>query len=181
MHRPKATGAGCLVADRLESARDLTDDVCEPLTVLLGPLESADRLSAAAAKPGDACGLFEDRAAVPPRGDEERVDAALFDDAVCLGGRPGAGEEFADVAEPRGLAVDEIFALAVTVDPPRDLDGVALHRQCAARVVEAERHLGHVEWLAGGGPGEDDVGHLLAAEAPDRLLAKHPLDGVDDV
>ena len=28
---------------------------------------------------------------------------------------------------------------------------------------------------------EDDVGHLLAAQALDALLAEHPLDGVDDV
>ena len=120
------------MTDRLEPARDLADDVGEPLPVLLGSFESAERLRAAAAKLGDARGLLEDRAAIPSRGDEERIDAALLNDAVRLGRRSGAREELADIAEPRGFAVDEILALTVAVDPPRDLDDVALHRQGAA-------------------------------------------------
>ena len=43
-------------------------------------------------------------------------------------------------------------------------------------VVSAE-----FERAAGGRAGEDDVGHLLAAQAFDALLAEHPFDGVDDV
>ena len=48
-------------------------------------------------------------------------------------------------------------------------------------VVEDQGHLGEAQRLALVGPREDDVLHLLAAQAGGALLAEHPLDGVDDV
>ena len=46
---------------------------------------------------------------------------------------------------------------------------------------QRERDLGRVHSPAGGRAVENDVGHFLAAEALDALLAEDPLDGIDDV
>jgi hypothetical protein len=56
-----------------------------------------------------------------------------------------------------------------------------IHGQQALRVIENERRLGRVQGTSIRRAVEDDVRHLLAAEAFDALLAKHPFDGVDNV
>ena len=81
------------------------------------------------------------------------------------------------------LAVDQVLALAAAIDAAGDVHLGGIDRQPAVGVVEDERRLGRVHRLAAAGAGavEDHVGHLLAAEALGRLLAEHPLDGIDDV
>ena len=53
--------------------------------------------------------------------------------------------------------------------------------QQVLRVVEGERDFGGVQRPAAARAVEDHVGHFVAAEALDALLAQDPLDGVDDV
>jgi hypothetical protein len=159
----------------------LADDVGEALAILLGALEPPQRLRAPGAESRDPGRFLEDRTAILAGGHEERVDTPLFDDAVGLGGRSGAAEQVADVAETADLPVDEILALAAAVDAAADLHLVRLDRQEAGAVVEDEERFGGVERLSGDGAGEDHVGHFAAAEAAHRLLAEDPLDGVDDV
>jgi hypothetical protein len=180
-HLPPAAGPRRLMADRLQPAGNLPDDVGQPLTILLRPLEPPQRLGAAGAEAGDAGGLLEDGPAVAAGRHQKRVDAALLDDAVGLRRGAGAREQLADVAQPRDLAVDEVLALAAAVHPPHDLHLVGLHRQLAGRVVEDERDLGRIERSSRGRAGEDHVGHLAAAEAAGGLLSEHPLEAIDDV
>ena len=165
----------------LEAASHLADDVGQPLPVLLSPLQPSESLAPTGAKLRDARRLLKHRPPVAARGHQERVDAALLDDAVGLGGGSSAGEEFTDVAKPGRFAVDEVFALTIAVYPPGDSYLLALRGELPRSVVEDERHLGHVERLPRCRTGEDDVGHLLAAEATDRLLAEHPFDRINDV
>ena len=49
------------------------------------------------------------------------------------------------------------------------------------RIIESERDFRGVHWPPRGRAVENDVGHFLAAEALDALLAQHPFDGIDDV
>ena len=180
-HLPPAAGPRCLVADRLEACRHFADDVGQSLPVLLGPLQSPQRLGAPGTELRDPRRLLENGAAILPGGHEEGVDAPLLDDAVGLGGGAGAAEEIADVAQPADLTVDEILTLAAAIDAAADLDLIGLDGEEPGAVVEDERRLGAVERLAGDRSGEDHVGHLAAAEAAHRLLAEDPFDGVDDV
>ena len=180
-HLPPPPGAGGLVFHGFQPCGDFTHDVGEPLTVLLGTLQPPERLGATNTESCDAGGLLEDGAAIPARGDEQRVDAALLDHAVGLRRRTRSGEQLADVAEARDGTVDEVFAFAAAVHPPGDLHVVGVERQLAGRIVEHERRLGGVERLARDRSGENHVGHVAAAQAADRLLAQHPLEGVDDV
>ena len=75
---------------------------------------------------------------------QQHVDLALLDDAVGVGGHARAGEQVADVAQPAGLAVDEILALAAAVDAAGDVDFGGVDGELARRVVEGERDLGRV-------------------------------------
>jgi hypothetical protein len=82
-----------------------------------------------------------------------------------------------------GLAIDQVLPFAAAIDAAGDVHFGGVDRQAAIGIVEDERRFGRVHRLAAAVARalEDDVGHLLAAEALGRLLAKHPFDGVDDV
>ena len=130
----------------------------------------------------DAGRLFEDQPPVARRRLQQHVDLALLDDAVGFGGDAGAGEQVADVAQPAGLAVDQILALAAAIDAARDVH-VAASRWPAVRSLLSSVS---VTSAVPSGPRvgaavEDDVGHFLAAERLGALRAEDPLDGVDDV
>ena len=180
-HLPPAPRPCGLVADRLEAGGHLADDVSQTLPVLLGTLQTPQRLGATGTKLRDPGGLLEDGAAILAGSHQERIDTPLLDDAVGLGGGACAAEQVADVAQPADLAVDEILALAAAVDTAANLHFIGLDGQQSGAVVEDERSFGAVERLAGDGACEDHVGHLAAAEAAYRLLAEDPLDRVDDV
>ena len=177
---PAACPCG-LMTHGLQPARDLAYDVGEPLAVLLAALQAAERLGPPRPEAGDAGGFLEDGPAIAARGHEQRIDAALLNDTVGLGRGARAREEFADVAEPRGFAVDEVFVLSAAVDAAGDLHLRGIEREQVVGVVEDERHFRRIERLAAARSGEDHVGHVAATQAADRLLAEHPLDGIDDV
>ena len=125
--------------------------------------------------------FLEDLPTIFRRSDEQRIDAALLDNAIRALPRAAAEEHFLDVFEPRKCTVDEVLALAVAVHAPRQLDFIAIELELPFRVVEGHRHLGHAEAFAGTGAVENHVGHLAAAQALRRLFAENPLDGIDDV
>ncbi len=90
----------------------LADDIGQAEQVRVGLFNLSDGFLAVSLKFGDACGLFEDGAAVFWLGRENRVDLPLRHDRV--GGRTNAGahEETVNVAEAGRVLVDEIVALA---------------------------------------------------------------------
>ena len=94
---------------------------------------------------------------------------------------PVSDEQLLDVEQPHDLAVDAVLALAAAEDRAADLDLGHRHGDLARRVVDDELHLGHAEGRSGGGSGEDDVGHVTAAEGASALLAERPADRVHQV
>ena len=170
-----------LVLDAAQAALDLAKDVAEAQEVLLGALELAFGLAALGLVLGDAGGLFEDHAPFLRVGLQEDVDLALLDKAVGIEADAGIHEELADVAQAAGLAVEEILRLAAAVQAPADFDLGGVDGQQAAGIIERERGFGKAEAASRLAAGEDDVGHLAAAQAAGALLAEDPLDGVDDV
>nr|WP_171468867.1 hypothetical protein [Frigoriglobus tundricola] len=142
--------------------------------------ELAERFVLFRFEPADARGLVEDLAAVLRGRLEQLVHAPLGDDRVAAGGT-AAEEQVLDVLEAGHLAVDEVLAGAVAVHAAGELHVVGVDAEQPAGVIERDRHLGHAEALAGGGPVEDDVGHFAAAEALGRLLAEQPAHRVHDV
>ena len=159
----------------------LGDEVVDADRVLLGGFQPAQRLVLAREELADAGGLFEQRAALGGLRRQDRVDLALRHDRVRARPQARAHQQLVHVAQAHGLAVDVELGLADAVRAPRDLHLGEVERQHALRVVERERHLGHAERLARVVAGEDDVFHLLRAQAARRLLAEHPADRVDEV
>ena len=176
-----AAGLAGLRADAPQAAFHFVDDVGQPQQVLLDPLQPPQGFDLLELEAADAGRLLEDHAAVLGRRLQQHVDLALLDDAIGLRAQARAGQQVANVAQAAGIAIDQVLALAAAVDAAGDVHLRRIDGQQAVGVVERERDLGGVHRPAGGRAVEDDVGHFLAAEALDALLAQHPLDGIDDV
>nr|BFE68447.1 hypothetical protein GCM10020092_017480 [Actinoplanes digitatis] len=177
----RAAGDLGLLAQRLELAAQLGGEVVEPVQVGLHRVELADRLLFALAMLEDAGGLLDEGAAVLGLGVQHRVEPALADDDVHLPADAGVAEQFLDVEQAAGAAVDLVFTLAGAEHPAGDRHLGVVDGQGAVAVVDREGHLGAAERGAVGGAGEDDVLHLAAAQRLGALLAEDPCDGVDDV
>ena len=96
--------------------------------------------------------------------------------------------------KPRLPAVDQVFAFAGAVKPPRNRDlptlgGPFLHRLDPVRqllvvdlrVYQRHGHVGHAQRFTIAGAREDHVFHAGAAKGLRRLFAQHPTDGIADV
>jgi hypothetical protein len=164
-----------------EPGFDLVDNVGQTQQVLFDPIEPPQRFEFLGLEEANAGRLLEDDPPVPGRGLQEDVHLALLDDAVGLGSHAGAAEQVADVAQPARLAVDEVFPLAAAVDAACDVDLGGVDREQMVGIVEREGDFGRIRRPARPRAVEDHIGHFLAAEALDALLAQDPLDGVDDV
>jgi hypothetical protein len=128
--------------------------------------------------------LLDERAAAGGVGVQDRVELALADDDVHLAADARVGEQFLDVEETAGVAVEPVLAAAVAEHGPRDGDLGVVDRQGAVGVVDGEGDLGAAEGRAAGGAGgagEDDVLHLAAAQRLGALLPHDPGEGVDHV
>ena len=181
LRRAPAARLRRLALQALELLLDLVDDVVHAQQVLLRGFELELGLAAAGLVLRDPGRLLDDRAPLRGLRREDLADLALLDDRVGLRAEPGVHEQLVDVAQAAELAVHQVLALAVPVEPARD---DALGRAVGAVAVEArdlEVDLGHLQRLAARGAVEDHVLHRRAAQALDALLAEHPVDRVRDV
>ena len=190
-----ALGLRGLALERIDLARDLFQDVVDAGEVLLGAFELGFGKALAGFELGDAGGFFDYRAAVIGLRAEDLADASLLDNGVAFGAKAGTHEEILDIAQAGGAAIDEVFALAGTVQAAGDGDlagalglGFIDSLDLAACAIAVDlgiyqRHgdVGHAERFAVARAGEDDVFHAGAAEALGRLFAEHPTDGIADV
>ena len=162
-------------------APDLSDQVAESLEVLrrrrqpaLGPLPAAAVLEHAG-------GLLDDGAAVLGPGVEDGVELALADDHVLLAAHARVAEQFLDVEQPAGCAVDGVLAVARAEQGPCDGDLGQVDGELARRVVDGEGDLGAAELGARRGAREDDVLHFGGAQRARPLGPQDPGHRVDDV
>ncbi len=170
-----------LALERTQLAAHLAQEVLHAQQVGLGGVEAALGLLLALAVLEDAGGLLDDGPAVLRPGVEDGVDLALADDDVLLASDAGIGQELLHVEQPAGHVVDGVLAVARAEQRATDGDLAEVDGEDARRVVDGQAHLGAAQRRPGGGAGEDDVVHLLAAHGAGRLGAEHPGDGVDDV
>ncbi len=175
----RATAA--LAAQGLELAAEFVGQVLHAREVGLHRVQFAQGLLLALAVLEDAGRLLDEGAAAHGVGVQDGVELALADDDVHLAADAGVGEQFLDVQQATGVAVDLVLAAAVAEHDPRDGDLGVLDGQGAVGVVDGQGHLGAAQRRAAGGAGEDDVLHLAAAQRLGALLAHHPAEGVDDV
>ncbi len=170
-----------LPAQRLELAPQLVGEVLHAREVGLHRVQLPERLLLALAVLEDARRLLDEGAAAHRVGVQDGVELALADDDVHLPADAGVGQEFLDVQEAAGVAVDLVLAAAVAEHDPRDGDLGVLDGQRPVGVVDGQRHLGPAERRAARGAGEDDVLHLAAAQRLGALFAHDPAERVHDV
>src|SRR5258708_3560755 len=70
----------------------------------------------------DAGGLFDNGAALHRLSRENQADAALLDNGVGVRAKADAHEHFLNVTEPSDAAIDQVLALARTIEAPADND-----------------------------------------------------------
>ncbi|OPY04125.1 MAG: hypothetical protein A4E67_02520 [Syntrophaceae bacterium PtaB.Bin038] len=173
-----------LPRDGVELALDLAHDVVEAKQVLLRRLHLPDGGLLTALVLRDPRGFLDVLAPLLGLGLHEVGDAALLHERVRPGADARVHEKLLHVEQAAPYLVDEILALLVAEDPPRD------HHLRAVRVGRGEGipagfhdegHLGQAHGLGLLAAVEDDVVHLLAAQHGHPLLPHDPADGVDDV
>jgi hypothetical protein len=170
-----------LALERAQLPANLAQQVLHAQQVRLGGVEASLRLLLALAELEDAGGFLDDRPAFLGPGVEDGVDLALADDDVLLTPDAGVGEQLLDVEQAARHTVDRVLGVAAAEQHAGDGDLAQLHAEGAVGVVDHDAHLGSPERRAGGGAGEDDIVHLLAAHRLGRLGAEHPRNGVDHV
>ena len=145
------------------------------------PFQPAQGLDFANLETADPGRFLEDHTAVLGRRLQQNVNLTLLDDAVGLGAHARAGKQIANIAQAGRIAVDQILALAATINAARDLDLGGIDGQQMFRVVEGQRDFGRVHGSATARAVENHVGHLAATQTFDALLAERPFDGINHV
>ena len=134
---PVAAGLGGLPLQRPALLLDLEHDVVDARQVLLRGLELQLGRAAAGLVLGDAGGFLDQLAAVGRPRAQDHPDLALLDDRVGLGAEPRVHQELVHVAQTAHLAVDQILAVAGSVETPGDFH---VAREGAGELVEFGIH-----------------------------------------
>ena len=163
---------------------NLTEHVVHARQVLLGRAHLALGLAPSRLVLADPGCLFDQAAAILGLRRDDLGDLALLDDRVSAQADAGVAEKVVNVLEARGRLVHQVLGFTGAIEPARNFDlAIRSVRSggLAVAVVEGQAYLGHADRRAVLRPSEDHVVHAFAAELPSRLLAHHPLDGVDDI
>ncbi len=123
-----ASGLGGLALQRIYLPPHFFQNVEHARQVLFRAFQLGFRQPLLGFEFADARGFFDDGPPVLRLVAQDLPDAALLDDGVAFGAQAGADEEVLDVAQPRDFAVDQVFALARSKQPPRDGDFAGLVR-----------------------------------------------------
>ncbi|CAM5707713.1 hypothetical protein SBADM41S_07365 [Streptomyces badius] len=157
-------GDGSLPAERFELAAQFVGEVLDTGEVGAHRVQLPQRLLLPLAVLEDARGFLDEGPAAHRVGVQHGVQLALPDDDVHLTPDTGVGEEFLDVEQPAGVAVDLVFAAAIAEHDPSDRHFGVLDGQCAVGIVDRQRDFRAAERRSPGRPGEDHVFHLAAAQ-----------------
>ena len=90
-------------------------------------------------------------------------------------------EQRDDILQTAGLAVDEVFAVAVAVETAGHCDVRRIQLENVIGIVENQRHLAKGQRFSLQRAAENDILHIGAAQRLSRLLAQHPAHGVGHV
>ena len=150
---------GRLALQRAALLFDLEHDVVDAGQVLLRRFELELRGAAAALVFRDAGGFLDQLPPIGGPGAENLANLALLDDRIALDANAGVHQQVLHVLQAAGLSVDQVLALARSVEPAHQLD-----------VANDERRI--VLQQPDGGPGKDALRRDL------RVRDRRHLDGV---
>ena len=122
--------------------------------------------------------FLEYLAALGTAGVDYLSDPALSDYGISIAPESRTEQHFLNVFQSGLRAVYEVFALAGAVELAGDRHLVRVHCKGAVGIVDAQRDLRESHRLSVGGPVEDYVLHLFAAQGLCALLSHYPAQGV---
>ena len=112
---------------------------------------------------------------------DEHIAVALGDDHQSLGAQARLGEKVHNVLETHFGFIQEIFVRTVPAHLPAHGYLFEIHREEIVLVPEMQARLCLAQPRPIGGPGEDEVLGLRAAQVLRLPLAQKPADAIDDV
>jgi hypothetical protein len=127
-----------LPSERFELPPELTGEVLYSREIYLHRVEFPQRFLLALAVLQHARSLFDEGPAPHRIGVQYGVELALTDDHMHLTADAGVGQEFLDVQETAGVAVELVLTAAVAEHDPRDGDLGILDGQHAVAVVDRQ-------------------------------------------
>ncbi len=128
-----------------------------------------------------ACGLFKHFPAGLLAVAEHVFHHVQGNDGVRIGADTGIQKKRSNVFQAAGDAIEAVFAVAAAVQDTADTDGAVIRREYVFGIVEGQRHLGHLAFLALFGAVEYDRRHFVQAQLTAFLFAQHPADGIHNV
>ena len=190
-----AARLGRLPLERIYLPRDFFQDVENPRQILAGAFQLGFRQALAGLEAGDAGGFFDDGAPVLRLGTQNLPDAPLLDNGVAFRAQAGAHEQVLNVAQAGNVAVDQVFALAGSIQAARDghFAGLVGDRGGAVavggmrrgfargRIHQRHRDRSHAERLAIPRARKNHIFHASAAQTFGGLFAEHPTNGVAQI
>ena len=176
---PKRLGG--LTFQRADLPTDFGDHIDHAHQIGVGQRELLQGLLALGFILGNASRLLKHRAPFLGLGGKDLVDLSLSHDRVTGPANTGVHEQLLNVFEAAGLAVEEILAPAVAMDPAHDFDLVKFAAELFFAVGQQQRDLAHLRGLTGIRALENHVLHLAAAQRLGGLLAEHPTNGVGHI
>lgn len=172
---------GRLPAQRLQLSSQLVGQVLDAGQIGSHRVQFPQRLLFPLAVLEHARGLFDECASPHRIGVEYGVQPALTDDDVHLPADTGVREEFLDVQEPAGVAIELVFTAAIAEHDPSDRHFGVLDGQCTIGIVDGQRYFRPAERRAPGRSGEDHVFHLAAAQGFGTLFPHDPGERVHHI
>ena len=144
-------------------------------------VELAVRLFALLLVPGNPGGLLEQPSPVVVLVVQDLLDHLQLDHRIGTRAHAGIHEQLDDVFQAALRPVDQVFALARAVEPPRNGHIVVLDGQNFTVVFDGDGDLGHAKGFFRGCAVEDHIGHRVGPELRRTLLTEHPAQCVDDI
>ena len=150
------------------------DCLGHPRQIDFGRLQPDLGFTAAHVQPRDTGSFLEHRTAFGGLGGDDRADLALTDERGRMRAGCRIGEQQLRVARAGVAPIDPIGRSCSALDPPRDLDLVAVS-------LGQNRDFGKLTLWPRRGPGEDDVVHARSAQRFGRAFAHCPADRFKEV
>ncbi len=129
----------------------------------------------------DAGRFFKDDASFRGIGRENLVDLTLQHKGIRNSPHPGIGEKALDVLESGGLAVDGVFAAALAIHPPRDLDFVECRPQLRLAIGKGQGHFTKRKGAPFFAAFKNNVLHGRAPQRLRALLTQNPANRIHNI
>jgi hypothetical protein len=110
---------------------------------------------------------------------DDGINSPLFHHTVAICPNAGVQKKGRNVAKPRGLAVENILTVTISVQATPNGYLVEIDRQVSLRIVQNERDFGNTGRSGRCTPIKEYIAHPGSAQTACTLFSQHPADTVE--